>query len=258
MRLFKILFIASLKSQTQYAFDFVVNIIGNFLGVFADFLIIAMILLRFQNIQGWTLVEIAVIYSIIEFGFGVYRVIGDGLNNFETLILSGRLDTLLIRPASVLGQAMLQTVDFKKIGLVLQATLVGAWGLSQIEFVHSYAWIYLPTLYFASIVMNLLISILLASTAFWTGKNEDIVILGHYATRTAAQYPATIYHKFFQSVMTFVIPFFTITYYPLLFLTGKSQQSLYLLAPWLGITILAPITMGVWKLGIKRYSSTGT
>ena len=139
MQLFKILFIASLKSQSQYAFDFVVNVIGNFLGVFADFLIIAMILLRFQNIQGWTLVEIAVIYSIIEFGFGVYRVIGDGLNNFETLILSGRFDTLLIRPASVLGQAMLQTVDFKKIGLVLQASLVGIWGLSQIEFVHSYA-----------------------------------------------------------------------------------------------------------------------
>lgn len=258
MRLFKILFAASLKSQTQYAFDFIVNVIGNFLGVFGDFLIIAMILLRFQNIQGWTLIEIAVIYSIIEFGHGAFRLIGEGLNNFELLILSGRFDTLLIRPAPALVQVMLQTVDFKRVGLVLQASVVGIWGLSQIEFSQPYAWIYLPTLYLASIVMNLLISILLASTAFWTGKNEDIVILGYYATKTAAQYPATIYHKFFQLVMTFVIPFFTVTYYPLLFLTGKSPNHFLLIAPWLGIAILTPITLGIWNRGIKRYSSTGT
>lgn len=258
MRLFKILFIASLKSQTQYAFDFVINVVGNFLGLFADFIIIAMILLRFQTIQGWSLVEIAVIYSIIEFGFGAYRLIGDGLNNFELLILSGRFDTILIRPASALAQVMLQTVDFKRLGLILQAGLVGAWGLSQIEFVHSIAWAYLPLLYLASAVMNLLISILLASTAFWTGKNEDIIILGHYSTRTAAQYPATIYHKVFQAALTYVIPFFTVTYYPLAYLTGKSTENFYLIAPWLGILVLAPLTMGIWKLGIKHYASTGT
>jgi ABC-2 type transport system permease protein len=249
---------ASLKSQTQYAFDFIVNIIGNFLGLFADFIIIAMILLRFQSIQSWTLVEIAVIYSIIEFGFGTYRLIGDGLNNFEILILSGRFDTLMIRPASILGQVMLQTVDFKRLGLVLQACLVGAWGLSQVEFAHAFAWAYLPLLYLASAIMNLLVSILLASTAFWTGKNEDIIILGHYSTRTAAQYPATIYHKGFQAALTYVIPFFTVTYYPLAYLTGKSAESIYLIAPWLGILILAPLTMGIWKLGVRRYASTGT
>lgn len=258
MRLFLILFKASLKSQAQYKFDFFINILGNILGLLGDFIIVAFILLRFKSIEGWQLHEIALMYAIIEFGFGMYRFIGDGFNKFEQLILTGKFDTLLIRPASSLLQVMLQKIDFKRLGMVAQAVAVGIWGLQSSSFVDNSFYMYLPILLLSSVIINIQISIILAAVAFWTGKNEDIIILGHYSTRTAAKYPATIYHNLFSHILTFVIPFYSVTYYPMLYYTGKSGNILYLFAPFIGIAVMTPISYVIWKSGVKRYSSTGT
>lgn len=258
MILFWTLFKASLKRQAQYKFDFFVNILGNLLGLLGDFIIVVFILMRFNNIHGWNLREIALMYGIIEFGFGVYRLIGEGFNKFEDLIISGKFDTLLIRPASALVQVMLQTVDFKRIGMVVQATAVGIWGLKGTSFVSSSFYLYFPILLLSSIIINLEISIVLAAVAFWTGKNKDIIILGHYSTRTAATYPASIYHKVFSHILTFIIPFFSVSYYPLLYFTGKSDNIYLLFAPILGLLTMTPLSYIIWNLGIKKYSSTGT
>ncbi len=258
MGLFLTLFRASFKSEAQYKFDFFVNILGNFLGLFGDFLITAFILMRFKNINDWQLHEIALLYAIVEFGFGMYRFIGDGFNNFEQLILSGKFDTLLIRPASALIQVMLQKIDFKRLGMVVQAVAVGVWGMQRCSFTSNNFYLYLPLLLIASVIINMELSIILAAIAFWTGKNEDLIILGHYSTRSAARYPATIYHNIFSHILTFVIPFFSVSYYPLLYYTGKSHNFFYLLTPFLGIAAMTPISFIIWNLGIKRYSSTGT
>ena len=253
MRLFITLFKASLKSQAQYKFDFIVNIVGNLLGLLGDFIVVAFILIRFKNIDGWQLHEVALIYAIIEFGFGMYRFIGDGFNNFEILILSGKFDTLLIRPASALIQVMLEKIDFKRLGMVLQAVLVGVWGIKNTTFISNSFYLYLPFLLISSVVINMQVSIILAAIAFWTGKNEDIIILGHYSTRSAARYPATIYNNIFSHILTFIIPFFSVSYYPLLYYTGKSQNIYYLLAPLLGIVAMTPIAYFIWTMGVKRY-----
>lgn len=258
MKLFLTLFMASLRSEAQYKFDFFINILGNILGLLGDFIIVVFILMRFKNIDGWLLHEIALMYGIIEFGFGVYRFVGDGFNNFEVLILSGKFDTLLIRPASALVQVMLQKVDFKRLGMVAQALAVGIWGLQRCSFVNNSIYFYLALLLLASVIINMQISIILAAVAFWTGKNEDIIVLGHYSTRAAAGYPATIYNSIFRHILTFVVPFFSLSYYPLLYYTGRSDNVLYLLAPIFGIIAMTPITYFIWGSGIKRYSSTGT
>ncbi|SDY91650.1 ABC-2 type transport system permease protein [Proteiniborus ethanoligenes] len=258
MGLFLTLFKASFKSEAQYRFDFLINILGNILGLLGDFIIVVFILMRFKNINGWLLHEVALMYSVIEFGFGMYRLIGDGFNNFELLILSGKFDTLLIRPAPALVQVMLQKVDLKRLGMVAQALGVGIWGLQRCSFINNSFYFYLPLLLLASVIINMQIGIILAAVAFWTGKNEDIVVLGHYSTRTAAAYPATIYNNIFRHILTFVIPFFSLTYYPLVYYTGRSGNAFYLLAPLFGIIAMTPISYLIWSLGIKRYSSTGT
>lgn len=257
MRIFLTLFKASFRSEAQYKFDFFINILGN-IAILGDFLITVFILMRFKNINGWLLQEVSLMYAIIEFGFGVYRFIGDGFNNFEVLVLSGKFDTLLIRPASALVQVMLQKVDLKRLGMVVQALAVGIWGLQRCSFIDNSIYVYLPFLLLASVIVNTQIGIMLAAVAFWTGKNEDIVVLGHYSSRTAAQYPASIYNKLFSSILTFIIPFFSVSYYPLVYYTGRSENILYLLAPLLAVVAMTPITYIIWSSGIKRYSSTGT
>lgn len=258
MRLMKILFKASIKSQAQYRFDFIVSIIGNFLGMIPDFLILAFLLMRFKTLGEWDLYQVALVFGIIEFGFGVYRFFGDSFNKFEDYIIGGKLDALLIRPAPVITQVILQKMDFKRLGMVIQALVVGYWGYTQVTFTHNTGYYYIPLLLIASSIFNLFMGVIFASTAFWTGRNKDIIILGHYASRNAAEYPGDIFHAFFKKILIYVLPFYTISYLPLSYLTGKTDNPWVLLTPLYGVMVTGGLAYFVWSKGLKRYSSTGT
>jgi ABC-2 type transport system permease protein len=57
---------------------------------------------------------------------------------------------------------------------------------------------------------------------------------------------------------TFIIPFGSFNYLPLLYLTGRATEhgTLYMLSPLLGMVFLIPWLL-IWNLGVKRYLSTG-
>ncbi|HNR80306.1 MAG TPA: hypothetical protein PKG85_08650, partial [Mesotoga infera] len=63
------LFMASLKAQYEYRLNFWLDTLINGVNLFSDFLLMAFLMLSFKEIGGWSLGEIAVIYSIVEMGW---------------------------------------------------------------------------------------------------------------------------------------------------------------------------------------------
>ena len=257
MGIFLTLFKASMKKQTQYKTDFIMSIVMSALILVSDFIVLFFLLSGFNNIEGWNIYEIALIYSIVEFGHGVYRFFANGLNIFQNLIISGRFDGLLIRPISTLTQVIFQQIEFKRIGFIIQALGVGIFRIINLNLSINQILLYVFLLLLAPII-TLEISIIIASTAFWMTKNDDLVVLAYYSTKTAAVYPASIYDKFFQYVLTFAIPLATVGYYPVLYLTGKSENILNIFAPIIAILVFGPLSLLIWNLGLKKYTSTGT
>lgn len=257
MEIFLNLFRASLKKQTQYKASFILSMVMSALIILSDFIVLYFLLSRFENIKGWNIYEIALIYSIVEFGHGVYRLFANGVNTFQNLIISGRFDGLLIRPISTLTQVILQRVEIRRFGFILQAIGVGIFGLINLNYNLNQIFMYVFLLFMAFFI-TLEINIIIASTAFWMTKNEDLIVLAYYSTKTAATYPANIYDKLLKYVLTFIIPLATVGYYPMIFISGKSDNIIYLFSSLIAALVFGPLSIFIWNLGLKKYTSTGT
>ncbi|MFZ2829004.1 MAG: ABC-2 family transporter protein, partial [Mesotoga infera] len=67
-----------------------------------------------------------------------------------------------------------------------------------------------------------------------------------------------IYGPVLKNVLTFIVPLATVAYFPVGYLTGRITSIIALISPVLGVTALLPVTVLIWKLGLKHYASTGT
>ena len=72
-----------------------------------------------------------------------------------------------------------------------------------------------------------------------------------------AQYPMGIFRKAFLIFFTFVIPYASVNYYPLLYLVGKSNSFLYAISPIFVFLFLIPCYFA-FNVGLKHYESTGS
>jgi len=73
-----------------------------------------------------------------------------------------------------------------------------------------------------------------------------------------AKFPLSLYDRFVQGLVTWVLPFAFVSYYPGTTLLDKPVSSPWLgyLAP-LGGPAVALITALIWRTGLRRYQGTG-
>ena len=75
--------------------------------------------------------------------------------------------------------------------------------------------------------------------------------------REFGSYPFSVYGDTVLKVLTYVVPLALFQYYPLLYLTGRSDSVLYYLAPLLSLLFLIPCAL-LWRLGVRHYKSIGS
>ncbi|MDO9629550.1 MAG: ABC-2 family transporter protein, partial [Acholeplasmataceae bacterium] len=99
--------------------------------------------------------------------------------------------------------------------------------------------------------------LLKSSNSFWL-KNSYPLMQITYNISDFTKYPILIYPKFIQLLMTFIIPFALISYYPALYILGRTGY-LNVMGYLLVVTgILVFAGLYVWKKGLKHYESTGS
>ena len=91
-------------------------------------------------------------------------------------------------------------------------------------------------------------------TSFWTYRSNE-VIWSAFRIYTFAQYPIDIYNKFIKILITFILPFAFVAYYPTMSYLGFNNYMIYL-SPVVAI-ILWVIAVKVWNLALNKYRSTG-
>ena len=103
------------------------------------------------------------------------------------------------------------------------------------------------------------IMILQATLCFWTIEGLEVMNALTNGGRFAAQYPLSIYRKWFRRFFTGVVPLACVSYYPVLALLGIDDGSgaLRWLAPAAGPLFLL-VCLRVWEFGVRRYRSTGS
>lgn len=260
LRMYRILVLASIRSRMQYRFNFWFSTIMSALVNVVEFLMLAVVLLRFEHIQGWTIVECGYLYALLTLSRAIYRSIASDVHHLERYLLSGDLDKLLLRPVPILLALMTQNFNLR-FGELLQGGAILVLCMAELMRQGQIGWTAIaPTLLAIGGGAGLLyaIGLISATTGFWLTRTSVLQNFTEDAAKTAAQYPMSIYPGWLRGILTGVIPIAFANYLPALYILKGETGPLVLVGSWAVALALTGLGLLFWRAGISRYHSTGS
>jgi ABC-2 type transport system permease protein len=258
MKLYKNYLNLHLKSILQYKISFALSFISQIFVFFTYYFFVLALFDKFSNIKGFTVYEVLLTFSIIQFGYSINEVFGRGIDHFDRLIIKGGYDRLLLRPRPILFQVLTSEIDYAKLSRVIQAVIILIIALLNLNIDWNiYKIISIILMIISAIVLFFGIFLLTASYCFITVQGLEVRNVFTDGGKHMAQYPIGIFRKGFVWFFTFIIPFAFVNYYPLLYVLGRNTNIFYAFSPLLVFIFLIPCFLS-FKLGSKRYCSVGS
>lgn len=254
-----------IRAQLQYPASFLFEMTTYGIVISLFFLSVALILQRFENIAGWTLGEVAFLYGMVEFSFGIMDMIFSGFDpgDFGESVRRGNFDQIMLRPLNLTLQVLGSKFVLRRLGRVFQGLVIFGIGLSMTD-IH---WSGVKIVYLPVVALSLVcffggLFIIGSTFTFWTFESIEAINILTYGGSEMMSYPMSIYQDWMRTFFTFIIPAIFLIYYPALFILGKPDPlGLPDFAPFLspvvgfGVMIIALL---FWRYGILHYQSTGT
>ena len=247
-----------LKGELEYRVDFILSFLSQILVFFTYYFIILALFTKFNHIKGFTLYEVLLCFSIVQFGFAFNEVFARGIDKFDELIIRGDFDRLLLRPKNIILQVLCSDSDFVKVSRLIQSIIVLIIAICHLNISWSLLKIItLLLMLFSSCIIFFGIFLMAASYCFFTVQGLEVRNVFTDGGKHMAQYPIGVFSKGFVWFFTFIIPYAFVNYYPLLFVLGRKSSILYAFSPLLVLLYLIP-SIVTFYLGMKRYSSVGS
>jgi ABC-2 type transport system permease protein len=255
---------ASVGGQARYPASALLLTVGQFLGTGIEMVAVWALFHRFGSVQGWHIGEVALFYGLVNCMFAIADALGRGFDVLGTEFLrTGAFDRLLLRPRPLALQLMGHDFRISRLGRLLQGVAVLVFATHQAPIAWTPATVAVALFALAGgIALFLGILVLQGTLAFWTVESLEIANVLTYGGVQAAQYPLALYANWFRRVLTFVVPLACVAYYPALAILGKADPLgapawMGAVSPLAGFVFLAA-AFGAWRLGLRRYASTGS
>jgi len=249
-----------LKKIMQYRLSLLFTLFSQTLTAVMSLLTIYFLFERFNIVSGWTFEQVSISYAVVYLCFAFDECFFRGLDQFPKLIVSGSLDGFLVRPRGVLTQTMCSDIEFSKLGRLLVGLCVLIYSCAIQPFVWSPMKIFvLLTMILCGIMIFIALFLIAAAISIYTVEGIEVVNILTNGGREFCQYPVNIYGEFMRKLLTYIIPFATFNYLPMMYLFDMPGATIWghALAPILGCLFVIPAYF-IFKLSLKKYASTGT
>ena len=247
------------KRMMEYKGDFIVGVIGFFLVQLSNLMFLWIIFGQIPNLAGWSVNEVVFIYGLSLIPKGIDHFFFDNLWSIGYFtVRKGDFDNYPTRPVKTLSHVLVEKIQIDALGeFIMGVALVCAsvpnlqteWDVFRIL-----AMIFMIpfiTLIFTGV------KTITASVAFWTKRSGNVIYM-FYTFSEFAKYPATIYNRFVQNIITYIIPFALTSYFPALFILKGENPMFNLGMPVLASAVLMGTGVLVWHRGIRAYESAGS
>ena len=232
---------------------------------FFEFGSLALVMQRFETIQGWTIHEVALLIGTVELSFGLMDMIFSGFDPafFGRFIRKGDLDQLLLRPINITVQLLGADFATRRLGKISLGFIILIWALRAI----SIQWTMLKLLLMPMMVLSMIaffgaLFMIGSTITFWTIESIEAMNVLTYGGSYAMSHPMHIYQKWLRRFFTFVVPAIFLNYYPALYILEKSDPfNMPLIAPFMSPLVgfgFLIVAYWFWQYGIKHYQSTGS
>jgi ABC-2 type transport system permease protein len=244
----------SVGAQLEYRLNFIA-------GAFVEtaFLCIKVVYLLLvvntgQNIGFLTPDMVMIFIGTYAFMTGIWMLLS-GVNQIPHKVISGELDILMTKPASL---QFLQTFGAFDLAMTFPNVLAGiimiviGWSNSQIAFsLHNVSGFVLFII--CGIIMTYAFALIASLLVFWVTSRDAIGTL-YAALWDFNNMPMAIYPKILQQIGTFIVPIFVITNWSGLFILGELDTLRILYGVTIPIVFLV-LSRIMWKRGMRRYYS---
>lgn len=256
-RLYKACIKMNLKTMLQYRTDFFVGASSTLLMQISSLVFLWAIFDNINEFAGWSFYQVVFVYGIFSICRGLNHMFFDNLWIIgKEFIRKGSFDILLIRPASTLFQIIAQKFQVDGIGTFVFGIAVSVAGYINLDVSIGFKGFLLIAL-FAILGTGIIavINLIFAVSSFWTVRSNNIIWMV-FSLADFAQYPLTIYHPVIRFILTYIIPYGFVSYYPISYVLGKGSVYL-ILSETLVLVALMIAAKILWSIGVRRYESSG-
>ena len=261
LRLIKV----QIHAQMMYRVSFMTEAIGVALVTLLEYASLALVFQKFQNLGGWSLGQVAFLYGLAEFSFGMMDLIFSGFDpdKFGIKIRRGSFDQLLLRPVNITLQVLSSEFVLRRFGKIFIGFLIfiSAIALNPVQ------WTFTKVTMTMFVVLSQVcffggLFVIGATITFWTIESIEVINIFTYGGSYLISHPMHIYPEAIRRFFTFIIPAAFLNYYPALYILEIPDplglpEWVAFLAPLSGLMILTA-AMTFWHFGINHYQSTGT
>ncbi|MGL4009938.1 ABC-2 family transporter protein [Staphylococcus cohnii] len=232
--------------------------IGQIIVTLSALLGVFFILNRFKTINNYSLSEIVLYFAITLLSFTIAETLFKGFEDLHHLILNGELDVYLLKPQHMLLQIIENNLDPTKIGRILQslAMFIYFMNVSNIDFTF-FNCIMLISMILSGTVIFSCLYIIYGGLCFFTLNKIELFTILTQGSREFGKYPIDVYGEFVLKFSTYMVPYALAQYYPFLYLVGKSENTFYIIYPFISLLFVIPTAI-IWNLGLSNYESSGS
>jgi ABC-2 type transport system permease protein len=253
----------SLLSRMQYRANFIVGLLGLIVWNVVNLALIGILINQFTSLKDWTLWQLVFLYCLWILGYSLYSLFFSHTSQIEDYLIEGTFDQFLLRPASPLIQVLGREFQYLEIADALFALTGLSLAYSRLGLNwNGWHWGFFVLAVVSSAVIVLAINLLLACTAFWTGRSRGAAMVVGRFQGLVQWYPIEIFGRAFRVIVTGLLPVAFLNYYPALVLLDKLDRAdsgwwLGYMSPVVAL-LLVGIVSRVWRRALIQYTSSGS
>jgi ABC-2 type transport system permease protein len=221
------------------------------------------IMLReFPSMNGWTFRDMAFLYGLWMVAHALHNTFFSNVDGIPERIHEGDFDRVLIRPVDALFQIIATPGQLFPDELIL-ALLYFAFATAYSGVRVDAAFVLLvPLVVIGGALIDLGINLTIATLGFWFIKVDALRWLVLQLEQEFTRYPVAIYSRGVRLLLTFVVPFAFMNYFPAAYFLHKGDNlfslppAIGLLTPVIGI-VLVLLAYAFWRAGLGRYQGVG-
>lgn len=239
----------NLASAMEYRASFISQVFGMLINNGIYFLFWLIYFDRFQEIQGYQIGQIYLLFAIVAGGYGLAFALCGNANRLSTLIAEGRLDYYLALPRPVLPHILMSHCQISTIGDISFAIVAYLFtGLFTLPDILLFL---VACLLVATIMVSF--STVFGSLAFFMGNAQQVAAQANNAIVTFALYPPGLFRGWFRFVLLTIVPAAFVGAIPVELVTTHRLATL----AQLGIFAIASagIATTLFYFGLRRYES---
>ncbi|WP_210414710.1 ABC transporter permease [Microlunatus elymi] len=259
IKIFFRLQLVQLRSAMEYRADFWIAAVGAILQQLVSIVFLVTFFGHVSSLGGWTLWQILVLQGLVMAADGLREMFTDGAWQLRADVNSGSFDRVLVRPVPPVVQQFTALASIHGVGNAGLGVVVLIIGLA-----HSgvqWAWWSVPLLVLTVLcgaILTTAISLLTNMIAFWEPSAQSAFPTLIALMRDFAKFPLDIYGAGIRFVVTVLLPYGLISYFPSRLVLGVGDApGWWAVTPVIAAAGSSLVASLVWRKGLNRYQGVG-